>query len=90
LTNNQQSPEVENSSESSEINESSNSLELPSQEKSIDNHESFVGIPIQSELEPSVFEIVLKELQEASPAQPRHNQLFETDSNISFFFSTNI
>ena len=77
---------MENSSELPELVESPKSFEVPSQYKALDDHESFVGIPIQSELQPSVFEIVLKELQEASPAQPRHNQLYETDSNISFFF----
>nr|CAH0099848.1 unnamed protein product [Daphnia galeata] len=84
LPNNPQSPEVEKSSELPEIDESPESPgveESPKSpdDKSLDDHESLnskiVEIPIQSELQPSVFELVLKELQEASPAQPRHKQL---------------
>ncbi len=95
LPNNPQSPEVEKTSELPEIDESPESPgveESPKSpdDKSLDDHESLnskiVEIPIQSELQPSVFELVLKELQEASPAQPRHKQLKGTASNISLFY----
>ena len=77
-----QSPEVEKSFELSEIEESPKSPD----DESLDVQESCIEIPIQSELQPSVYELVLKELQEASTSQPRHKQLKGTASNISLFY----
>ena len=77
-----QSQEVEKNSEISEIEESPKSPD----DESFDVQENCIEIPIQSELQPSVYELVLKELQEASTAQPGHKQLKGTASNISLFY----